>query len=175
MGPWNIVPTGGIGKVASFVKLFGATGLNLAVLVDSHSNERQPIENLSNGDIIDKDRVLTYADFTGNKESDVEDMLTPDFYLKLVERTYNISIKKENVPKRSRIISRLEKYFETYPIPNGGFRHLKPANYLMENIESIKVPEKVLNRFQKVFDKLNKRENAASKKLPLTSSSSLKR
>ena len=168
LGPWNIVHARGIGNVASFVKLFGATGLNVAVLVDRHNNEKQKIENLSNEGTINKDRVLTYADFTGNKEADVEDMLTLDFYLELVERTYNISIKKENVPKRSRIISRLEKYFETYPIPNGvSFRHLKPANYLMENIESIKVPEKVLDRFQKVFDKLNKRENAASKKLPL--------
>ena len=156
LGPWNIVPTGGIGKVTSFVKLFGATGLNLAVLVDSHNNGRQQIENLSNEGTIDKERVLTYADFTENKESDVEDMFTPDFYLKLVEGTYGISIKKENVPKRSRIISRLEKYFETDPIPNyGRFRHLKPAEYLMKNIETIEVPEEVLNRFRKVFDKLN--------------------
>ena len=155
LGPWNIVPTGGIGNVVSFVKLFGATGLNLAVLVDKHNQEKQQIENLSNGDTIDKDRVLTYADFTEDKESDIEDMLTLDFYLELVETTYDISIKKAGLPKRSRVISRLESYFETNPIPNGvGFRHLKPANYLMKNIESIKVPEEVLERFQKVFDKL---------------------
>ena len=166
LGPWNIVPTGGIGKVASFVKLFGSAGLNLAVLVDRHNHEKQQIENLSNEGTIDKDRVLTYADFTGNKESDVEDMFTPDFYLELVEGTYGISIKKENVPKRSRIISRLEKYFETDPIPNDGrFRHLKPAEYLMKNIETIEVPQEVLSRFQKVFDKLNERENAAPEKV----------
>ena len=166
LGPWNIVPTGGIGKVTSFVKLFGATGLNVAVLVDSHNNGRQKIENLSNEGTIDKERVLTYADFTENKESDVEDMFTPDFYLELVEGTYEISIKKEKVPKRSRIISRLEKYFETDPIPNDGrFRHLKPAEHLMANIESIKVPEEVLSRFQKVFDKLNEKENAAHEKV----------
>ncbi len=166
LGPWNIVPTGGIGKVTSFVKLFGATGLNLAVLVDSHNNGRQQIKNLSNEGTIDKERVLTYADFTENKESDVEDMFTPDFYLELVEGTYGISIKKENVPKRSRIISRLEKYFETDPIPNDGrFRHLKPAEYLMKNIETIEVPQEVLSRFQKVFDKLNERENAAPEKV----------
>ena len=166
LGPWNIVPTGGIGKVASFVKLFSSAGLNLAVLVDRHNHEKQQIENLSNEGTIDKERVLTYADFTENKESDVEDMFTPDFYLELVEGTYEISIKKEKVPKRSRIISRLEKYFETDPIPNDGrFRHLKPAEHLMANIESIKVPEEVLSRFQKVFDKLNEKENAAHEKV----------
>ena len=155
LGPWNIVHARGIGNVASFVKLFGATGLNLAVLVDSHNSERQQIENLFNEGTIDKDRILTYADFTGNREADVEDMLTLDFYLELVEKTYDISIKKTDLPKRSRVVSRLESYFETNPIPNGvSFRHLKPANYLMANIESMELPEKVLSRFQKVFDKL---------------------
>ncbi len=82
-------------------------------------------------------------------------MLARDFYLELVEKTYDISIKKAKLLKRSRIISCLEKYFETDPIPNGvSFRHIKPAEYLMKNIESIKVPQGVLDRFQKVFDKL---------------------
>ena len=166
LGPWNIVSTGGIGKVASFVNLFGATGLNVAVLIDRHSNEKQKIENLSNEGTIDKDRVLTYADFTGNKESDVEDMFTLDFYLKLVNGIFDISIKEADLPKRSRIISRLESYFKTNPIPNGvRFSHLKPAEYLIKNIESIEVPEEVLNRFQKVFDKLNERENAEPDKV----------
>ena len=52
----------------------------------------------------------------------------------------------------------------------GRFRHLKPAEYLMKNIETIEVPQEVLSRFQKVFDKLNERENAA----PDGSNSSLK-
>ena len=167
LGPWNIVPANSIDKVASFIKLFGATGLNLAVLVDCHNNEKQKIENFSKEGNVDEDRVFTYADFTGTKEADVEDMLTPDFYLELVNGTYSIpSIKKGDLPKHSRIISRLEKYFETNPIPNGvRFSHLKPAEYLMKNIESIEVPQKVLDRFQKVFDKLNERENAAPKKV----------
>ena len=155
LGPWNIVHARGIGNVASFVKLFGATGLNLAVLVDCHNNERQQIENLSNEGLIDKDRVLTYADFTEKKESDVEDMLTPGFYLELVNRAYGTSIKQADLPKRSRVISRLESYFKTNPIPNGvSFSHLKPAEFLMENIETIGVPQEVLARFQKVFKTL---------------------
>lgn len=166
LGPWNIVAANSIDKVASFVKLFGATGLNLVVLVDRHSNGKQKIENLSNGGTIDKDRVLTYADFTESTEADVEDMLTLDFYLELVNSTYGISIKKANLPKRSRIVSRLESYFKTELILDGvSFSHVKPANYLMENIESITVPEEVLNRYQKVFDKLNERKNTAPEKV----------
>ena len=155
VGDWNIVPTGGIGKVASFVKLFGATGLNLVVLVDHHNNEKQQLENLSSQGTIDKDRVLTYADFTEKRESDVEDMLTPGFYLELVNRTYGTSIKLADLPKRSRVISRLESYFKKNPIPNSvSFSHLKPAEFLMENIETIGVPQEVLAHFQKVFKTL---------------------
>ena len=153
---WNIVPVGGIDKVPSFTRLFGAnTDLDLAVLVDAHKNGMKKIENLYENGIIDENRVLTYADFTDSKEADVEDMLTLNFYLELVERTYGISIKKADLPKRSRVISRLESYFETNPIPNNvRFRHIKPAEHLMANIESIEVPKEVLSRFQKVFDKL---------------------
>ena len=166
VGPWNIVPIGGIGKVSSFVKLFGSMGLNLAVLVDSHNNEKQQLENLSNENTVDKDKVLTYADFTESKEADVEDMLTTDFYLELVESTYNISIKKADLPPRSRVISRLESYFETNPIPNNvRFRHIKPAEHLRANIESTQVPEEILSRFQKVFDKLNERKRAVPDKV----------
>ena len=155
LGPWNIVPANGIDKVLTFVKLFGATGLNLVVLVDRHRNEKQKIKNLYSKGTINKDRILTYADFTEKKESDVEDMLTPEFYLELVNETYGISIEKAKLPRRSRIISRLESHFKTTPIPDDiSFSHLKPAEYLMENIESIKVPEEVLSRFERVFNKL---------------------
>ena len=166
LGPWNIVSMGGIGNARSFVRFFGAIDLNLAVLVDSRNNEKQQVENLSNESAIDEDRVLTYADFTGSMEADIEDMLTSNFYLELVNETYGISIERANLPKRSGIIRRLESYLKKNPIPNNvRFSHIKPAEHLRANIKSIAVPEEVLNRFQKVFDKLNERENAAPKKV----------
>ena len=166
LGPWNIVSMGGIGNARSFVRFFGAIDLNLAVLVDSRNNEKQQVENLSNESAIDEDRVLTYADFTGSMEADIEDMLTSNFYLELVNETYGSSIERANLPKRSGIIRRLESYLKKNPIPNNvRFSHIKPAEHLRANIKSIAVPEEVLNRFQKVFDKLNERENAAPKKV----------
>ena len=88
------------------------------------------------------------------------------FYtLELVERTYGISIKKVDLPKRSRVISRLESYFKTNPIPNNvRFSHIKPAEHLMANIETTEVPEEILSRFQKVFDSLNERKSAVPDK-----------
>ena len=42
---------------------------------------------------------------------------------------------------------------------------MKPVNYLMENIESTEVPEKILSRFQKIFDQLNERKSAVPDKV----------
>ena len=155
---WNIVPAGSIEKVASFVALFGAnTDLDFAVLVDSHKDGWQRIENTCDEGFISKDRILTYADFTSPKEADVEDMFTPSFYLNLVNKVYGISIKTEDLPtKHPRIVYRLEKYFEIHPLPNNDwFSHLKPAIYLRDNSASITIPKNVLERFQKLFDALN--------------------
>ena len=157
---WNIVPAGSIEKVASFVALFGAnTDLDFAVLVDSHKEGRQRIENVCDEGFISKDRILTYADFTSPKEADVEDMFTPSFYLNLVNKVYGIPIKTEDLPtKHPRIIKRLEKYFEIHPLQNNDwFSHLKPAIYFRDNSASIGgIPKNVLERFQKLFDALNK-------------------
>ena len=154
---WNIVPAGGIDKAASFVALFGAnTDLDFVVLVDSHNTGRQRIENICNEGFISEDKILTYADFTSHKESDVEDMFTPSFYLNLVNQVYGTSIKTEDLlTKHPRIVYRLEKYFENHPLPNDGFSHLEPAVYFRDNSPSITIPKNVLERFQKLFDALN--------------------
>ena len=156
---WNIVPAGNVEKVASFVALFGAnTDLNFAVLVDSHKKGWQRVENTCDEGFIDKERILTYADFTSHKEADVEDMFTQNFYLNLVSQAYSRSIKVEHLPiKHPRIIKRLEKYFEIHPLPNNDwFSHLKPAIYFRDNSASIgEIPKSILDRFQKLFDALN--------------------
>ena len=154
---WNIVPAGGIDKVASFVALFGAnTDLDFAVLVDSHKEGWQRIENTCDAGFISKDRILTFADFTSHKESDVEDMFTPSFYLNLVSKVYRMPISAEDLPtKHPRIIYRLKEYFKGHPTLNDGFSHLEPAIYLKNNSASITIPKSVLDRFQKLFDALN--------------------
>ena len=156
---WNIVPAGSVSKVASFIALFGAnTDLNFAVLVDSHKKGWQRIENTCDAGFIDKERILTYADFTSSKEADVEDMFTPSFYLTLANQVYGMAIKAEHLTtKHPRIIERLKGYFKDHPLPNNDrFSHLKPAIYLRDNSASITAPKNSLDRFQKLFDALNK-------------------
>ena len=158
---WTITPVGGSDKIPTFVALIGAqTNLNVAVLIDYQNKDRQSIENLYKRKLLKQQQVLTYADFVGGDEADVEDMFAPEFYLKLANSEFGISLTVDDLPEGSpRIVRRIEQYFENNPIPNGvQFNHYRPARYFSENIESLEseLTEEKLNRFQQVFTDLNK-------------------
>ena len=102
---------------------------------------------------------MTFADFTGASESDIEDMFAPEFYLKLVNGEFNTSLKLSHLSStHPRILQRLEERFEKHPLPKGArFNHYRPARYLSESIGSLEVEltDETLDRFQRAFDALN--------------------
>ena len=158
---WTLTHAGSSDKVPTFVALIGAnTKLNIAVLIDSQKKDQQKIKNLYEQKLLKKNHVLTYADFVGNNEADVEDMFAPEFYLKLVNGEFGTSLTMNDLSVGSpRIVRRLEDYFENNPLPNGAkFNHYRPALYLSKNLDSLEVDltESDLDRFQKAFDALNK-------------------
>ena len=158
---WTITPVGGSDKVPTFVALIGAnTKLNIAVLIDFQKKDQQKIENLYKKKLLKKNHVLTYADFVGDNEADVEDMFDPEFYLKLVNEEFGTSLTVNDLPPGPpRIVRRLEDHFENNPLPNGAkFNHYRPALYLSKNLDSLEgdLTEEELEHFQKAFDALNK-------------------
>ena len=66
--------------------------MNVAVLIDYQKKDRQSIENLYKKKLLKQQQVLTYADFVERDEADVEDMFDPEFYLKLVNSEFGISL-----------------------------------------------------------------------------------
>ena len=157
---WTITPVGGSDKVPTFVALIGAnTKLNIAVLIDYQKKDIQMIENLYKKKLLKENHVLTYADFVGNNEADVEDMFDPEFYLKLVSEEFQKPLTVNDLsPGGSRIVRRLENHFENNPLPNGvKFNHYRPALYFSKNFGSLEsdLSESDLDRFQKAFDALN--------------------
>ena len=157
---WTITPVGGADKVPTFVALIGAqTNLNVAVLVDYQKKDQQSIQNLYRKKLLRKNHVLTYADFVSASEADIEDMFSPEFYLKLVNRTFKSSVVLADLPEgHPRILRRLEQYFAKCPLPeNASFNHYRPARYFTDNIGSLadELSERELNRFQQAFDALN--------------------
>lgn len=161
---WTITPVGGADKVPTFVALIGAQySQNLATLIDIVKGTEQTIENLYKKKLLAKKKVLTYADFTGTKYADAEDMFEVDFYLGLVNEEYKSSLTKpvtsnDLTVKGPRIVPRLDAYFASNPMKDGAvFNHYRPARLFAERAGSLKaqLSEDTLKRFEKAFKKLN--------------------
>lgn len=157
---WTITPVGGSDKVPTFVAMIGAQKhLNVAVLIDYQKKDQQSIENLYKRKLLEKKKVLTYADFVSTGEADIEDMFNPSFYLKLVNGEFGTSVAVADLPTGPpRILSRLEQYLEKNPLPKGtGFNHYRPARYFAENVGSLEseLTKSQLDRFRDAFKALN--------------------
>ena len=158
---WIITPVGGADKVPTFVALIGAqTNLNLAVLIDYQKRDHQKIENLFKRKLLSKRHILTYADYTSGDEADIEDIFDPKFYLKLVNGAFESSIVLDDLSgQHPRILRCLDQYLEQNPLPKSAkFNHYRPARYFNNNIGQLasEISEQECDRFQKVFDALNK-------------------
>lgn len=161
---WTITPVGGSDKVPTFVALIGAQrGLKIATLIDIQKKDSQTIENLYKKKLLKKNHVLTFADFTGTDEADIEDMFGEDFFLGLVNKEFKSDLQKpiktadlnKSVP---RINVRLEEYFKAKPMKhNAKYSHFRPARYFSENIGALasQISGETLDRFENAFKKLN--------------------
>lgn len=163
-GRWTITPVGGSEKVPTFAALLGSQkGLTIATLIDLQKKDQQSIENLYRKKLLHKSHVLTFADFTGSDEADIEDMFDVAFYLKLVNGEYAKELSKK--PRLSdvnkghpRILVRLEAYLKANPLKGSAqFGHFRPARYFTENIGTLKkqISPATFDRFEEGFKKLN--------------------
>lgn len=157
---WTITPVGGFDKIPTFVALIAAqTNLNLAILIDYQEKDQQRIENLFRKKLLKKNNILMYSDFISGNETDIEDMFDPDFYLKLVNDTFESTIALADLPGRhSRIIRRLEQYLAENPLPRDAqFNHYRPARYFNDNANSLveDLDDSIFDRFRQMFSALN--------------------
>jgi predicted ATP-dependent endonuclease of OLD family len=157
-GRWVITPVGGSDKVPTFVALIGAqTKLTVATLIDFQRIDQQTIENLYKKKLLDKNHVLTFAQFTATREADIEDMFDEGFYLDLVNDEYKPTKRiasKDLKSKAPRILVRLEEFFEANPLPSK-FNHYRPARYFTENVAKLTVPDATLAKFEAAFKAVN--------------------
>ena len=157
---WTITPVGGLRRLSSFVALIRSQkGINLSVLIDNHRKDQQTIANLYREKLLRKNQIFTYSDLIQRAEADVEDLFEPEFYLKLVNEEYHISITLDDLASGPhRILSRIENYLDENPLPNKEkFIHYRPARYFAENIGKLGecLTDSQLDNFQRIFDVLN--------------------
>ncbi len=159
---WTITPVGGSDKVPTFVALIGSQkNLNVATLVDFQKGNQQLIENLYKKKLLKKSHVLTFADFTGKKESDIEDMFDEIFYVELVNGEFVDSLLakvqvKDLTSNTPRILVKLEDYFTKKSLKSGTkFNHYRPARFFTENVSALTISDETLDRFEAAFKAVN--------------------
>lgn len=159
---WTITPVGGSDKVPTFVALIGSQkNLNIATLIDFQKGDQQMIENLYKKKLLKKSHVLTFADFTGETEADIEDMFDEKFYVQLVNEEFSgslaVKLKATNLTSQApRILVRIEQYFGTNPLKGRAkFNHYRPARFFAQNVSTLAIPEATLDRFEMAFKDVN--------------------
>ena len=163
---WTICPSGGIDKISPFASLFGANNLNIAVLCDLASGDKSKIERLRKSQVLKASQLFTAADFTGKSESDIEDFLHPELFVRLLNSAYGLSkkdalsvAKLDAVLATERIVKKAEAAFAVMHSDVREFDHFYPSDWLIRNptffVDSPELDE-TLDRFEKAFKMINK-------------------
>lgn len=164
---WTICPTGGIDKVSAFVSLFGGNKINIAVLTDFAKGQKKKVERLRQSQLLKEGHVFTVADFCDQDEGDIEDLLSPDLFVSMVNESYSLpdehKLTADKLIKADentvRQVVKAEAYFRLLPEEINTFDHFTPSNWLIQHPkflagDSAEVNES-LDRFENVFKTFN--------------------
>jgi hypothetical protein len=154
---WVIVPVASSSKFAPYFGLYEANQLNVAVLMDSTTQDRALADALKKG--TRTGHVVTIGDALGRDDADIEDLLGEEVYASSVAGTYGLkAIKLKGLTsKHPRIAKRLEEDFAQLGTADEvKFSHLAPANYLREHKELLAdMSDASLAATAKLFETLN--------------------
>lgn len=163
---WTLCPSGGIDKIAPFVRLFGGNRINMAVLSDIANGDKTKIENLKKANILKAGHFYTCADFTVQSEADVEDLFEVELFVQMLNRAYEppaaslVTIASLTAASPTpRIVKKAEAVFKLMPVTVAEFDHFGAARWLLENpsVLDADVPavNATLDRFETVFKTFN--------------------
>ena len=160
---WTLTPVGGSSRIPTFVRLLtNQSGMLVATLIDIQENDRATVEGIYKDKLLKKANVRTFADYTGTKEADIEDMFDEDFYLNLINEEYKNALKSplkagSFKSKNPRILKRIEDHLEKSAALTSFFSHYRPARYFHENLATLTptISSATKDRFERVFKELN--------------------
>lgn len=137
---WTLCPSGGIDKIAPFVRLFGGNHIDIAVLSDVAASDKKKIEAVKKEQILKAGRFFTAADFVGQQEADVEDLFDPTLFADILNGAYGPPPGKEvskdallAAAETERIVKKAEALFKLMPPEVSEFDHFGPARWLLDN------------------------------------------
>ena len=163
---WTLCPSGGIDKIAPFVRLFGGNRINVAVLSDIANGDKTKIENLKKADILKAGHFYTCADFAGQAEADVEDLFVAELFVDMLNGAYKPPL--ANVVTKAalaaasptpRVVKKAEALFRLMPPSVPEFDHFGASRWLLENPSVLDADTPAINttldRFESVFKAFN--------------------
>ena len=159
---WTITPCGGIRKVSSFLSLFGAHRLHVAVLVDYTAGDKSAVRSLRENGLLRDGHVLTADMLVDQDEADIEDLVGRRLYIDVVNRAYGLgsanrlkATKPDGAP--ARVVKEVEDHFRLIPAADE-FDHYRPAEHLLTHRADFREAagiETALDRFEELFRQLN--------------------
>ena len=163
---WKLCPTGGIDKISAFASLFSGNDLNIAVIADAGKKDKQKIQNLKASQILNATQILTTSDILDQTESEIEDLIDRNLFIRLVNESYNLDSSKSldiNLIQKfddgnSSIVKIIEKIHSNNAIFGSNFSHFIPADYLFRNPQIIDKSNDSINasldNFERLFEKI---------------------
>ena len=140
---WTICPAGGIDKIQPFVSLFSGQHLNVAVLSDFAIGDKRKFDMLRQKQILEEERLLTFATLLGRDEADAEDVFADQIYMAIVNAASGVPAGREITLEKlaaegtgtQRLLKKVEACMRLMPPETPPFNHYTPASWLFTNPE----------------------------------------
>ena len=134
---WVVIPVGGADNLPTFASLLGENYVSVAVLMDVTPKNKEKIERLNKTLGGRRCNPVKWVEVTRVRDSDMEDLFEPSFYLRLVNEAYAHELPapltmKAITESNPRIAHRISAYFEKEGIAGGRFDPYRPAAYLLQ-------------------------------------------
>lgn len=165
-----VTPAGGAQKVSYMVALLAAQNLKVVVLFDDEPKARSAAEDLLKNKLIrDENLVFVTAAFDGAPSggADVEDVLDPETFGRLVEESYARELSGKELELNYRIPRIVKRYEEAFAGLGMKFHKTRPAKlFLRKMAES---PEEMLageteERFKRLFTSVNEKAERSERR-----------
>jgi hypothetical protein len=160
---WVVTPCGGIRKVGSFLSLFGAHQLHVAILTNLAAGGRATVRSIREKRMLRDGHVLTADMFLdGQHEADIEDLLGRGLYKALVSAAFALPpgqrLDRVSGPEAPpRVVQEVEDHFKLLPSDAPQFNRFSPAPYLLQHRSDFAGHvelESALDRFERIFTTL---------------------
>ena len=149
---WTLMPVGGVDAVPTFVALLGGKKLDFTVLVDSRREGHQKLNTLSKRGYLERTRIITAGQILDKDSGDIEDLFTPEDYLKIYNASFGKNLNPSQIPGDDTLVKRIARAEGL-----SRFDHGKPADWLLRHRDELlpSLSEQTLSNFEKLFTTVN--------------------